>query len=117
MEIPAWLSPYEPQISLTSLVEDVNKIYHSFDAKHYDREHPEIHQQLPAIWAEMIEQLPESSAWRVLDFGCGTGFEAEQVLKQLGSKMEALVAYDPSPEMLAKCKERLRAFSRVHFCE
>jgi SAM-dependent methyltransferase len=117
MEMPAWLSLYEPQIPLASLVEEVNKIYHSFDAKHYDREHPEIHQQLPAIWTEMIQQLPARPVWRVLDFGCGTGFEAEQLLKRLGSKVEVLVAYDPSPEMLAECKQRLRGFSGVVFCE
>lgn len=117
MEIPAWLAPYEPQIPLNSLVEEVNKIYHSFDAKHYDREHPEIHQQLPAIWGEMISQLPEEPRWRVLDFGCGTGFEALQVLQKLDRKIERLVVYDPSPEMLGKCKQRLHGFPIVSFQE
>src|SRR6185437_3466614 len=117
MEIPAWLAPYEPQMPLNSLVEEVNKIYHSFDAKHYDRDHPEIHQQLPAIWAEMIRQLPEKTGWCVLDFGCGTGFEALQVLQKLPGKIERLVTYDPSPEMLVQCKQRLRAFSNVSFQE
>ncbi|HET9183679.1 MAG TPA: methyltransferase [Candidatus Angelobacter sp.] len=116
MEIPAWLAPYEPQIPLSSLVVEVNKIYHSFDAKHYDREHPEIHQQLPAIWAEMIQQLPERPSWRILDFGCGTGFEAQQILDKLGDQIELLIAYDPSDEMLAQCKLRLHRFPKVIFC-
>lgn len=116
MEIPAWLAPYEPQMPLKSLVEEVNKIYHSFDAKRYDREHPEIHQQLPAIWAEMMAQLPARTRWRVLDFGCGTGFEGGQVLQKLGENVETFVAFDPSPEMLGKCKTNLQGFGRVTFC-
>jgi SAM-dependent methyltransferase len=116
MKIPSWLLPYEPQGSLAVLVEEVNKIYHSFDAKHYDRDHPEIHEQLPPIWAEMIAQLPCKPSWRVLDFGCGTGFEAEQVLEGLGQAVEILVAFDPSPEMLDRCKARLARFTNAVFC-
>lgn len=116
MDFPAWLAPYEPQVPIKSLVEQINQIYHSFDACHYDREHPEIHQQLPPIWAEMMQQLPQKACWRIVDLGCGTGFEAQQTLQTLGPDVESLIAYDPAPEMLDHCKQRLQGSPQVTFC-
>jgi Methyltransferase domain len=69
--------------------------------------HPEIHTALPATWAEMLSLLPRQRSWKVLDFGCGTGFEAWQTVSELKSSVESIVCYDPSPEMLAHCKERV----------
>ncbi|HET9282777.1 MAG TPA: class I SAM-dependent methyltransferase, partial [Candidatus Angelobacter sp.] len=63
-----------------------------------------------------FQHLPDRPAWRVLDFGCGTGFEAGQALQTLGDRVESLTAYDPSPEMLTLCKNRLKASPRVTFC-
>ena len=116
MDIPDWIARFGPQVPIESLVEEVNKIYHSFDAAQYDREHPEIHEQLPPIWDEMIAQLPHSGPWNVFNFGCGTGFEASQLLNRLGNKVGKLVAYDPSPEMTAICKTRLEKFPQAIFC-
>lgn len=116
MEIPDWIAEYGPRVPLEALVEEVNKIFHSFDARQYDREHPEIHQQLPPIWAEMTAQLPHADSWNVLDFGCGTGFEASIVLSALHKKVAKIIAYDPSTEMLAICKTRLANFPQVYFC-
>jgi len=114
MDMPPWLSEYEPQVPLKQLVEEVNKIFHSFDAEHYDSGHPEIHQQLPSVWAEMLAQLP-SRQWRALDLGCGTGFEPQQVQRFLGDRLEKLLAFDPSPEMLAQCRRRLPGSKNVFF--
>jgi len=105
------LKPYQPQLEIAQLVVELNKLFHKFDAKDYDRQHPEIHQQLPPIWQEMIGQaidVAETSVWRILDFGCGTGFEAEQLIRNMpeGSIAE-LTCYDPSPEMLACCQTRI----------
>lgn len=104
---PSWLVPYRPLVPLNSLVEEINGIYHSFDAANYDRDHLEIRLLWPGLWAGMIKQLPERTGWRILDFGCGTGFEAEQVLKALGSRIEFIAAYDPSPAMLAQAQCRV----------
>ncbi len=105
------LKPYQPQLPIDELILAVNKLFHEFEAKDYDRIHPEIHQQLPPIWHEMLNLAigsAETSVWRILDFGCGTGFEAEQVIKKLplGSIVE-LTCYDPSPEMLAYCRAKI----------
>lgn len=117
MDFPAWLAPYQPLVPLQALVEETNRIYHSFDARNYDAAHLEIRLLWPGLWAEMMRHLPEKDGWRVLDFGCGTGFEAEQLFNNLGSKIEFLMAYDPSSEMLAQAKRRLAGNSRVHFAD
>src|SRR5262249_22147059 len=107
-EFPCWLADWEPQLPLPALVEEVNKLFHSFDAAHYDREHPEIFDVLPTLWKEMIDQLPNSKEWRILDFGCGTGFEASQIMRYLGERVAQLTCFDPCPEMVAQCKDRLK---------
>ncbi len=49
-----------------------------------------------------------SDTWRILDFGCGTGFEAEQLLTNVPhDRIASLVCYDPSPEMLERCRTRI----------
>jgi SAM-dependent methyltransferase len=106
------LKAYGPSLPLGELVERVNLIYHKFEAADYDRRHPELTRQLPPIWQEMVSLagglLPETGL-RVLDFGCGTGFEADLLLQFLPpSSVEALTCFDPSPEMLDASKKRLR---------
>jgi SAM-dependent methyltransferase len=110
-----WLAGYGPQVPLQLLIERVNQIFHSFAASRYDREHPEIHQQLPPIWTEMIAQLPCGKDFNVLDVGCGTGFESDLLLRAIGGRVSALTAYDPSPEMIGLCRNRLLEFPQVSF--
>ena len=109
------IQEFEPQLPLKPLVEQLNRIYHATEARGYDRTHPEIHVALPPIWAEMLSYLPRRKAWRILDFGCGTGFEASQTLSTLNRSIESLTCYDLSPEMLAHCKQRLGARPNVTF--
>jgi SAM-dependent methyltransferase len=106
-EYPSWLVDLEPQLPLNSLVYEINNLFHFFDAAGYDAAHPEIFEQLPAVWDEMIQQLPARQAWSILDFGCGTGFEAAQIIRCLQGRVAQLVCFDPSPEMMARCKKRI----------
>lgn len=55
--------------------------------------------------------------WRILDYGCGTGFEALQLLNWLpAERIERLTCYDPSPEMLNRCARRVTPHcKRVEF--
>jgi SAM-dependent methyltransferase len=102
----------EPQLPIEELVVELNKIYHVFEAQQgYDVQHPEIHTRLPILWREMIEtavrQRP-STEFRILNFGCGTGFEAEQLVRRLPKGTIArLTCYDPSAEMLERCHARI----------
>lgn len=109
------LQEFEPQLPLQSLVERLNRIYHANEARGYDRMHPEIHGVLPPTWMEMLSQLPQRETWNVLDFGCGTGFEASQIMSALNGSVGFLACYDPSPEMLAVCKKRIGHHSNVLF--
>src|ERR1041385_5661189 len=93
-EFPSWLAPYRPTVPLPNLVEELNLIYHAFDSDRYEADTDEIRQLWPPLWSQMLQQLPERRNWRVLDFGSGTGFEAEQTLKVLGDRVSVLMAYD-----------------------
>jgi trans-aconitate methyltransferase len=100
-----------PPLSIDQLVIEINKIFHAFDAEIYDNKHREIYEQLPSIWKEMNEKVTESfksKALRILDFGCGTGFEAQQLLRNIPiNSIAGLTCYDPSPEMLEKCRKAI----------
>ena len=105
------LTPYSPQVPIEELVVQLNRFYHAREAAEYDNQHPEIHDELVPVWQYMLEAgLPEIKGrpLRVLDFGCGTGFEAN-ILIEAGcvSRVGELVCYDLSPEMLDVCRQSL----------
>src|SRR5690606_17083508 len=82
-----------------------------YEAKGYDQSHNEIKVQLPEVWRQMLGQalrIHGDRRLRVLDFGCGTGFEAQQLLDGVpAERIERLVCYDLSAEMLERCRKRL----------
>jgi SAM-dependent methyltransferase len=99
------VAPYGPRDSIERIVQDLNGLYHAVEATQYRTRHPEIFEQLPPLWSEMLGHVRTDTPVRVLDFGCGTGFEAEQCLAHL--EVDELVCYDPSPQMLAECKSHV----------
>jgi len=107
------LQRYRPALPIPQLVAEINKLHHEREAAIYERTHPEIFEQLPALWREMIAVSQpflggRQSKLRILDFGCGTGFEARQCLQALGaSRIGRLVCYDPSPHMIEQCRRAL----------
>ena len=105
------LTPFGPRLPLELLAEEVNKLYHAAEAPAYDSRHPEILSQLPPIWGEMIEFMTKThldNQWDVLDYGCGTGFASQQLLNLMPAKsIRSLTCYDPSPEMLDRCRAKL----------
>lgn len=105
--LPSWLEPAQPRLALAELVEQVNSIYHSFEAASYDSEIIEMRSLWPPLWRDMLAELPAVYHWRILDFGCGTGFASEQALSILGEKVSVLTAYDPSTQMLNKACAKL----------
>lgn len=110
--IQEMLKPYGPTIEIGPLVEEVNRLFHAAEAKDYDRRHPEIRDELPALWNEMLAVVKPhapSGGWHVLDFGCGTGFASEQILRELGrGNVARLTCFDASPEMLDQCRAKLQ---------
>lgn len=115
------LEPYKPQMPIEQLVVEVNKLYHAFEAKDYDNRHPEVCKQLPALWGEMVYSalaLKQQPNWRILDFGCGTGFASAQLIQHLvPDSITHLTCYDSSPEMLEQCAIKIRPlFPQAVFC-
>jgi SAM-dependent methyltransferase len=109
-QLRAILAPYGPRLPVAELSAELNKIYHSYEAPLFNRRHPDITRQAPRYWAMMAGVVGQcrQGGWSVLDFGCGTGFEAEQVLRHLPhGRIAALTCYDPSPEMLGECRVRI----------
>lgn len=107
---------FQPRLELPEVVFRINQIYHDFEAAQYDRRHPEIVEQLPAVWSLMMDRVQMKSnvsEFQVLDFGCGTGFASEQLLKssELGAAAVSLICYDPSAGMLKEAQERLSTYA------
>jgi trans-aconitate methyltransferase len=102
---------YDPLLPIDQLVIEMNRVFHGIEASTYDAIHPEISEQLPAIWKEMSKQVTEYFGLKklhILDFGCGTGFAAQQMLQNIpGRSIAGLTCYDPSPEMLEKCRAKI----------
>lgn len=104
------LAPYRPTVPLEELVERLNNLFHSVEASHYNRRHGEIFDQLPPLWNAMIRRVDaeQTQSWSILDYGCGTGFEATQILRAIPvERIERLVCFDLSPHMLVQCRENL----------
>jgi SAM-dependent methyltransferase len=99
---------------------EVNKLFHRFEADRYDAMHPGIYQEQSALWQEMILAVTEDThkKWRILNFGCGTGFEAQQLLQYMPeNRISALTCYDLSHEMLALCRAKVTPlFPKALFC-
>src|SRR4051812_17514562 len=79
------LAPLGPTRPADELVREINRIYHAIEAATYDTTHPEIFDELPAVWRRMFEHvvLP-AGPLTIVDYGCGTGFAASQILDLLG---------------------------------
>ena len=59
---------------------------------------------------------PADGELRILDFGCGTGFEARQCLDSCGRHIERIVCYDPSESMMEQCRRTLAPWrNKVEF--
>lgn len=119
--LAALVAPYGPRKPLAELVLEVNNLHHAFESEDYDRQHPEVFVQLRPLWREMIHQAITHGGrgpLRILDFGCGTGFEAEQLVRHLPrERIAELICYDTSPEMLARCRAKIAPIlPQARFC-
>ncbi len=104
------LAPYGPTRPIADLVIEVNRLFHATEADQYDRAHPEIHTQLPAVWRDLLGQvtMPAGARWSALDFGAGTGFATTQAATLLPpGTIARVVCLDLSPEMLVHCQQRV----------
>jgi len=114
------LEPYSPQVPTDQLIVALNRWYHEHEVKTYDQEHTEIRHQLPPLWEAMVATAVSRHSeqpWRILNFGCGTGFEASLLLQLfVPDSIVELWCYDLSPEMLEICEATIGPkFPKAHF--
>jgi SAM-dependent methyltransferase len=111
MDVEQIVAECEPSVSLPELVKALNLFYHEFEAECYDRTHDVIWKHELPVFVKLVEAVRDSlnlPSVAVLDFGCGTGFGCYHVVKIVGAgRINSVVCVDPSPAMLAKCKQRL----------
>lgn len=105
--------PVEEFVSITS------NIYHSHEAQQYDERHISIdksREHWQNVTQSLSSELRDLKRIRVLDFGCGIGFAAnELVTSQLNPEISTIVCYDLSPDMIKMCENRFASDSRFEF--
>ena len=108
------LRQYSPTQPLPVLVAELNKFYHEAEASQYEKIHPEIFEQLPRFWKDMLAEFDSlgrerrGRKLRILNLGSGTGFEARQCLEYFGrERVGHLVCCDPSAQMLEQSRRTL----------
>ncbi len=93
-----------------NLIKEINKIFHEYEAGHYDVNHPEIIKGDFVWWNkfgnDFIKSAFGNTTCSVLDLGCGTGFVGSVLMKYL-KKGDTLTSYDLSLNMLMKTKEKI----------
>jgi len=68
----------------------------------------------PVLQEEVLRLLDPRPGGVVVDATLGSGGHAVEILKRIG-KGGRLIGIDQDPEALRRCRERLKAFSRVEF--
>jgi len=106
--IDYFLRAYGVRQPVEAFVAEVSNIYHKHEAAIYDARHEGlVHSR--AVWRDLLRRtasaLPNRIA--VLDFGCGTGFAAQQAIDVFGERIKRLDCHDPSPDMLAVCRKNI----------
>jgi trans-aconitate methyltransferase len=104
------IAPFGPTRPVHELVVELNRILFNSTASYYESLHPEVVKQLPPVWKEMLAIVRRelSPPWRLMDFGCGTGFASSQAMQELGSQnIETLTCCDISPNMLEQCRQKI----------
>jgi ubiquinone/menaquinone biosynthesis C-methylase UbiE len=92
------------------LVLRVNELFHDIEAKRYDADHPEIFEDERLRWERLLDRfLPTGHPpLAAADIGCGTGFVSVLLARRL-NRNDSLLCSDISREMLAVCREAIRA--------
>lgn len=100
------IEQYKPLKDIETIIVETNRIFHDVVSSRYDKIHSRAKGENAPIYTDMCKLLPTTGKLRILDFGCGTGFAAEQLIKAL-ENIELLCCYDISDEMLEKCKQNI----------
>ncbi len=89
-------------------VGETSNLYHKYESQIYDRKQKSISNSAK-VWKKSLlnicSHLPDR--FSLLDFGCGTGFAADIFMSIFGRRVEKLVCFDLSSDMVSICREKL----------
>jgi SAM-dependent methyltransferase len=112
-------APFGPQLPMDQMVVEMNRLFFDINAHLFEDKHPEIFEQLPPIWRDLlavVQQHPHRP-WRMLDFGCGVGFAGDMVLDHVPhDDIEVITNVDFAPRIIEICRQKLsRRFPRGEY--
>lgn len=98
-------------------IEEISIIYHNLESRFYDKRHPEIFSVLAPVYRRMLEKVELSNNMNVLDYGCGTGFEAAEISKFLYRKniSATIQCVDQNLKMLGICEKKLKKYVNIEY--
>jgi ubiquinone/menaquinone biosynthesis C-methylase UbiE len=94
-----------------------NHVHYDLEAENYDNGHPEIMKGDYNWYTQKLKEIEQGvngSKLNVLDFGCGTGF-VSQILIKNHFPYQKLVCLDLSQEMLNLAKTKLNRAENIQF--
>jgi 2-polyprenyl-3-methyl-5-hydroxy-6-metoxy-1,4-benzoquinol methylase len=115
--IDLFLKNNNVQITTTDFVKTASNIYHKFESERYDYSHFSIELSIPH-WQKVLNNLPSTQKknLNVLDFGCGTGFVTNQIIKSKFFSDEInITCYDLSPDMIEVCQSKFSKFQNINY--
>lgn len=121
-KIKEYLIENKVDMAVDDFIADTSNIYHNFEAKNYDERHFGI-KLSEKYWDKATERILNKfhgkNNLHFLDFGCGTGFAAQQIISkyQLNIKIKTLICYDLSPAMIDVCKDKFNLDKRFKYFE
>lgn len=101
---------YEIKESVNDFVGKVSNIYHEIESKNYNKLHKVMFDIASNYWDIIIKENQTSfnNNMVVLDYGCGTGFAIDKLLKSdIKSKVKKVICYDLSKHMIDECKKNI----------
>ncbi|MGB0525540.1 MAG: class I SAM-dependent methyltransferase [Flammeovirgaceae bacterium] len=107
-KIASYLKEINVELPVEEFIHQISNIYHYHEAMVYDTKQIGLFDKnhfFQTALASIEDKLPAKI--HALDFGCGTGFGALEMIKKFGSRIELLVCFDLSPDMLQKCREKI----------
>ena len=104
------INKYKINSSITEFVGEVSNIYHEIESKEYNHLHKVMFDIASNYWDDIINNNLDifNEDLVILDYGCGTGFAIEKILKSpLKYKIKKVICYDLSSHMIEECKKNI----------
>jgi len=118
-KMQAYLMEHHVAMGVDEFVLVTSNIYHAYEAQTYDTRHLSI-EYSKKYWQKVTDYLSHTfagqTALSVLDFGCGTGFATERLLRsELNPNIGRIICYDLSADMVNVCAQKFAGDARVTF--